>query len=124
MLVRLKICVEIASKFCEFRKFGVELLVMLERDVSVSFGVGLFCNASIVAEGGVFSPKMAFGGGRRRLEVSVPFGAGVGVFVPERVGLLSGDWFSRSKLCVRSNRSGDLSGDLTGDLSRDPSTST
>ena len=124
MLVRLKICVEIASKFCELRRFEVELLVMLKRDVSVSLGAGVFCNASIVADGGVFSPKMAFGGGRRRLGVSLPFGVGVGVVVPERVGLLSGDWFSRSKLCVRSNRSGDLSGDLTGDLSRDPSTST
>lgn len=122
MLVRLKICVEIASKFCELRIFGVELLVMLEREVSGSFGVGKFCNASIVADGGVFSPKMAFGGGRRRLGVSRPFG--VGVAVPDRVGLLSGDRFSRSKLCVRGNRSGDLSGDLAGDLSRDPSAST
>ena len=122
MLVRLRICVEIASKFCEFRIFGVELLVMFERDVSVSFGVGIFCNASIVADGGVFSPRIAFGGGRRRLGVSLPFG--VGVAVPERVGLLSGDMFSISKLCARDNRSGNLSGDLVGDLSRDPSTST
>ena len=122
MLVRLKICVEIASKFCEFRMFGIELLVMLEREVSDSFGVGIFCNASIVADGGVFSPRIAFGGGRRRLGVSLP--RGVGVAVPERVGLLSGDVFSKSKLCVRSNRSGDLSGDLVGVLSRDPSAST
>ena len=96
MLVRLKICVEIASKFCEFRVVGVELLVMLERDVSVSFGADMFCNASIVADGGVFSPRMALGGGLRRLGVSLPFG--VGVAVPDRVGLLSGDRFSRSKL--------------------------
>ena len=122
MLVRLKICVEIASKFCEFRMVGVELLVMLEREVSISFGVGIFCKASIVADGGVFSPRMAFGGGRRRLGVSLPFG--VGVAVPDRVGLLSGDRFSRSKLCTRGSRSGDLSGDLAGDLSRDPSAST
>ena len=122
MLVRLKICVEIASKFCEFRIFGIELLVMLEREVSDSFGVGIFCNASIVADGGVFSPRIAFGGGRRRLGVSLP--SGVGVAVPERVGLLSGDVFSESKLWVRSNRSGDLSGDLIGVLSRDPSAST
>lgn len=122
MLVRLKICVEIASKLCEFRMVGVELLVMLEREVSISFGVGIFCKASIVAEGGVFSPRMAFGGGRRRLGVSLPFG--VGVAVPDRVGLLSGDRFSRSKLCTRGSRSGDLSGDLAGDLSRDPSAST
>ena len=122
MLVRLKICVEIASKLCEFRMVGVELLVMLEREVSISFGVGIFCKASIVADGGVFSPRMAFGGGRRRLGVSLPFG--VGVAVPDRVGLLSGDRFSRSKLCTRGSRSGDLSGDLAGDLSRDPSAST
>ena len=122
MLVRLKICVEIASKFCEFRMFETELFVILEREVSDSFGVGMFCNASIVADGGVFSPRIAFGGGRRRLGVSLPFG--VGVAVPERVGLLSGDEFSKSKLCVRSNRSGDFSGDLDGVLSRDPSAST
>lgn len=122
MLVRLKICVEIASKFWESRTFGVELLVMLEREVSVSFGVAIFCKASIVAEGGVFSPRMAFGGGRRRLGVSLAFA--VGVTVPDRLGLFSGDRFSRSKLCTRDSRSGDLSGDLAGDLSRDPSAST
>lgn len=122
MLVRLKICVEMASKLCELRMFGVELFVMFEREVSVSLGVGMFCNASIVADGGVFSPSMAFGGGRRRLGVSLPFG--VGVAVPDRVGLLSGDVLSISKLCVRDKRSGNLSGDLVGDLSRDPSTST
>ena len=122
MVVRLKICVEIASKFCEPRMFGVELFVILEREVSSSFGVGMFCNASIVADGGVFSPKMALGGGRRRLGVSLPFG--VGVAVPDRVGLLSGDMFSISKLCVRDKRSGNLSGDLVGDLSRDPNAST
>ena len=122
MLVRLKICEEMLSKFCEFRMFGVELLVIFDREVSVSLGVGMFCNASMVAEGGVFSPRMAFGGGRRRLGVSLPLG--VGVAVPDRVGLLSGDMFSKSKLCALDNRSGDLSGDLVGDLSRDPSTST
>ena len=104
--------------------FGVELLVILEREVSVSFGVGIFCNASIVADGGVFSPNIALGGGLRRLGVSLPFGVGVGVTVPDRVGLLSGDVFSKSKLCARGNRSGDLSGDLAGDLSRDPNAST
>ena len=97
---------------------------MLEREVSVSFGVGIFCNASIVADGGVFSPRMAFGGGRRRLGVSLPFGVGLGVAVPDRVGLLSGDMLSISKLCARDNRSGNLSGDRVGDLSRDPSAST
>lgn len=96
---------------------------MLERELSVSFGVGMFCNASIVADGGVFSPRMAFGGGRRRLGVSLPFGVGVGVAVPDRVGLLSGDVFSISKLCARDNRSGNLSGERVGDLSRDPSAS-
>lgn len=102
--------------------FEVVLLVILEREVSASFGVGIFCNASIVADGGVFSPRMALGGGRRRFGVSLPFG--VGVAVPDRVGLLSGDVFPVSKLCARGNRSGNLSGDLVGDLSRDPSTST
>lgn len=123
MLVRLRICVEIASKFCELRMFGVELFVILEREASVSFGVGVFCSANIVADGGVFSPRIAFGGGRRRLAVSLPFGVGVGVAVPDLVGLLSGDVFSKSKLCARGNRSGDFSGDLAGDLSRDPSAS-
>ena len=97
---------------------------MLEREVSVSFGVGIFCNASMVADGGVFSPRMAFGGGRRRLGVSLPFVVGVGVAVPGRVGLLSGEIFSISKLCARDNRSDSLSGDRVGDLSRDPSAST
>lgn len=97
---------------------------MLERELSVSFGVGIFCNASIVADGGVFSPRMALGGGRRRLGVSLAFGVGVGVAVPDRVGLLSGDMFSISKLRARDTRSGNLSGDRVGDLSRDPSAST
>ena len=97
---------------------------MFESEVSVSFGVGIFCNASMVADGGVFSPRIALGGGRRRLGVSLPFGVGVGVAVPDRVGLLSGDVFSISKLCARDNRSGNLSGDRVGDLSRDPRAST
>lgn len=90
------------------------MFVMFEREGSVSFGVGMFCKASIVEDVGVFSPRIAFKGGRL-----VP---GVGVPAAERVGLLSGDLFSNSNPGVRGNLSGDLPGDLS--RSRDPSTST
>lgn len=86
---------------------------MFANEVSISAGTGVFCKASIVAEGGVFSPNMAFGGGlvvgRRpgasRLR-SRPFGVGV----PDLVGLRSGDLFSLSNVEVRDNRSGDPKG--------------
>ena len=74
-----------------------DVFVMLESDVSVSFGVAMFCNASIVADGGVFSPRIAFGGGLvvgRRLGISLAKSFALGVGVPDRVGLFSGDLFS------------------------------
>ena len=97
-------------------------LVKLDREVSESFGAGIFCKASIVAEGGVFSPRIAFGGGLEFLKLSCRLG--VGVAVPDRVPPFSGDRASRSDAGVRSSLSGDLSGDLAGERSRDPKTST
>ena len=100
--------------------FGIELLVMFESGASVSLGVTMFCRASIVDEGGVFSPRMGLGGGLvgRMLGVSFPKSLAPGVGVPdlvsERVGLLSGDRFSKSNPGVR----GSLSGDFSSDLSR------
>ena len=95
---------------------------MLDRELSFSLGVAIFCRASIVEDGGVFSPRIALSGGRdvgRRLGVSLPKSFPIGVDVPDRVGLLSGDLFSQSNPDVR----GVLSGDLSGDLSSDPSAS-
>ena len=92
--------------------FGVELFVISVRDGSGSFGVGMFCRASMVEDVGVFSPRIAFSGGRFTL----------GVGVPERVGLLSGDLVSKSNIGVRGSRSGELPG--VRPLSREPSAST
>lgn len=67
---------------------------MLKREVSVSLGVGVFCSASIVVEGGVFSPKIALGGGLevgRKLGVLLAKSFALGVGVPVLVGLFSGD---------------------------------
>lgn len=75
----------------------VDPFVMFERELSRSLGVGMFCIASRVAEVGVFSPRIAFGGGLvdgRRLGISRPKSLEPDVGVPERVGLLSGDLFS------------------------------
>ena len=74
-----------------------DVFVMLESEVSESFGVAMFCNAIIVADGGVFSPRIAFGAGLvvgRRFGVSLAKSFALGVGVPERVGLLSGDLLS------------------------------
>ena len=98
------------------------MLVMLESGGgSVSFGVAIFCSASIVDEGGVFSPRIGLGGGLRKLGVSFPKSLAPGVVVPDfvvsdRVGLLSGDLFSKSKPGVRGNLCGDFSGDLSREL--------
>lgn len=75
----------------------VDPFVMFERELSRSLEVGMFCRASRVAEVGVFSPSMAFGGGLvdgRKLGISRLKSLALGVGVPERVGLLSGDLFS------------------------------
>ena len=108
-----------ASKVCGVLERAFEPLVMLARDVSISFDAGMFCNASIVAEVGLLSPSMALGLGRLvgRLDggyfgVSLPISLAIDVAVPSLVGLLSGDLFSRSNDNGRDNLSGDLSGDL------------
>jgi hypothetical protein len=112
-----------ASKSREPRKLGVELFVIFESGASVSLGVTIFCRASIVDEGGVFSPKIGLGGGLagRMLDVSFPESlapeVGVPDLVSERVGLLSGERFSKSKPGVRGNLSGDFSGDRSRVLS-------
>ena len=105
--------------------FGVERLVIFERDVSSCFGVAMFFSASIVDEGGVFSPRIGLGGGLTdRMLFSRPNSLPLGVGVPDLVasdfvGLLSSDLLSTSKPGVRGN----LSGDLSGDLLKDPNTS-
>ena len=76
---------------------AVDPFVMFERGFSRSLGVGMFCRANRVAEVGVFSPRIAFGGclmDGRRLGISRPKSLELGVGVPERVGLLSGDLIS------------------------------
>ena len=79
----------------------------------MSLGVGVFCKASMVADVGELSPRIAFGGGRvagRKLGVSLLQSRMLGVGVPDLVGLLSGDLFS-SKVDARDALSGDRSGD-------------
>ncbi len=74
-----------------------EVLVILDSDASESFGVDILCNANIVADGGVFSPRIAFGGGLvvgRRFGVSLAKSLALEVGVPDRVGLFSGDLLS------------------------------
>ena len=115
MLVRPKICVEMASKVWGDRVKDVDPFVMFERELSGSLRVGMFCKASIVADVGVFSPRMAFGGGLvdgLRHGVSRSNSLALGVGVPERTGLRSGDLFSLSNVGVRGILSGDRSGDF------------
>lgn len=97
---------------------GVDPFVISERGASVSFGVGIFCNASMVDDGGVFSPKMGFNGGRvdRKVGVSRPPSRLLGG-VPDLVGLLSGDRFMESSPSIRGRRSGERSWDLSRELS-------
>ena len=86
---------------------------MLASEVSISFGTGVFCNASIVADGGVFSPRIARGGGRevgRRFGVSLLKSLLLGVGVSDLVGLLVGDGFPPSNVDVRVSRSGEPRG--------------
>ena len=73
----------------------------------------------MVADGGVFSPRIAFSGGLDCLKLDVSpresLPLGVGVF--DRSDIFRGDPFSFSKPAVRGARSGDFSGD--GVLSSD-----
>lgn len=96
---------------------GVDPLVT-SASGELSFGVAIFWSASIVEDGGVFSPRIALKGGLvgLALDVSFPPPLPTGVGVPERVGLLSGDLFSMSEPKPRKRRSGDFSGDLSREL--------
>ena len=91
---------------------------MSSRDPSVSFGVCIFCNASIVDDGGVFSPKMGFSGGLVGFKVGVSRSLPLPLDgdVPDLVGLFSGERFSKSSVKGLENLSGDLSGDLSREL--------
>ena len=95
-------------------------MVTSAREVSRSLGTVMVCRASSVAEGGVFSPSIAFNGGLDSLELGVSFPeslpAGVGVL--DRSEFLCGERFSMPKPGVRGARSGDFSGDgvLSSDL--------
>ena len=111
MLVKLFIWLEISTKsWCLV--LGLEELVTSERGVSVSFGTAIFCRASIVAEVGAFSPKMALSGGLEgRLDVSFGVSRPEGVGVLDRPDHLSGDRFSISNPGVRGALSGDFSGE-------------
>ena len=73
----------------------------------------------MVADVGLFSPRIALGGGLqvgRRLGVSLAKSLMLEVGVPERVGLLSGDLFSLSNVDERDNLSGDFSTGLVPSL--------
>lgn len=89
--------------------------MIVDKGVSRFGGVAMFCRANIVADGGVFSPRIALGPDLalgRRLGMSFSRSLLVEVGVLERVGLFSGDRFSYSRRGMRPNRSGDRSGDL------------
>lgn len=92
-------------------------------EVSTSLGVPMFCNANIVDDGGVFSPRIGLNEGLERLKlgVSPPFALFAGVEAPDLVGLLTDDRSLLLDSDARENRSGDLSGDLSGDFSGDRS---
>jgi hypothetical protein len=112
MLVKLKIWEDIASNVCGVFIVALEPFVMSQREVSTSLGVGVFCKASIVAEGGVFSPRMALKGG---LDAGLRLGASLTISFelpfgcPALVGLLSGTLFSESNAGIRASLSGERS---------------
>ena len=74
-----------------------------------------------MADGGVFSPRIALRGGLAGLKPGVSLDVSLlpGVGVPDLVGLLSGDLsgerLSKSRPVARGKRSGDRSGDLLSD---------
>lgn len=97
------------------RESAVEEFVTVDNGLSRFAGVGIFCSANMVADGGVFSPRIAFGPVLtlgRKLGMSRSKSLLVEVGVLERVGLFSGDRFSYSRNGIRPNRSGERSGDL------------
>ena len=117
MLVKLRICDEMASNVCGVRARAVEPLVILVNGASVSTRFRILCNASIVAEGGVFSPSM---GRLRWLGVDLP--VGVGVCDPSLVGLRSGDLLLDSSYSDNFDARRPLSGDLLSNESLNPLT--
>ncbi len=96
---------------------GVEPFV-ISTSGELSFGVAIFCIASIVEDGGVFSPRIGLKGGLVGLVLVESFLTSLptGVGVLDRVGLLSGDLFSMSDPNPRGSRSGDFSGDPLREL--------
>lgn len=97
------------------RASAVEEFVIVDNGLSKLAGVGIFCKANIVADGGVFSPRIALGPDLalgRRLGMSRSKSLQVEVGVLDRVGLFSGDRVSYSRRGMRPNRSGERSGDL------------
>lgn len=126
MLVKAWIWVDSGSEGCG--TLVNEVLVMFDRGGSES-REDIDCRASIVADGGVFSPRIAFGPERvvgRSDGVSLKKSLVDGVGVPTRVGEFSGELirsFSRLKAGgvpgIRpAGRSGERSGDLVFDPSR------
>lgn len=70
-----------------------------------------------MADGGVFSPRIALRRGLAGLKPGVSLDVSLlpGVGVPDLVGLLSGERLSKSRPVARGKRSGDRSGDLLSD---------
>jgi hypothetical protein len=96
-----------ASNVWGVRTNAEALVVVFASGVSDSALLRIFWRASIVAEGGVFSPRMGL-----FKWLGVPLAVGVGVSDPDGVGVFSGDLFRYSSysdsLDVRSPFSGDL----------------
>src|ERR1700712_1753736 len=76
----------------------------------------IVCSANIVADGGVFSPRIGFGDERRILDDSLKESRGVSVVVPLLAGLLSGEVSRIFSVSLQGGvvdldcRSGDRSG--------------
>jgi hypothetical protein len=96
-----------ASNVWGVRTNAEALVVVFASGVSDSTLLRIFWRASIVAEGGVFSPRIGL-----FKWLGVPLAVGVGVSDPDWVGVFSGDLFRYSSysdsLDVRSPFSGDL----------------
>ena len=80
--------------------------------------MGYVCRASIVADGGVFSPSMALGGGLEEARLSVlpepslDGGVGVAALEGEEKKSVSTSFLGPGVIDPARVRSGDLSGDL------------
>lgn len=93
MLVRLRIWDEMASNVYGARPRVADELVMFESGASESARVRIDCRASIVPEGGVFSPCVGLFS-----SVGVALPPGVGVSDPDLLGLFSADRGSYSDI--------------------------